>query len=146
MELKSNQVNLNNEQRIYVIPCGEGWSTYGFDYLAKKVTRHENELGLPNNKFEIGSMEMYNWYMELCEKSRQKWVETGKKSGVEIHHQLVHLVGKRVEVTQNGQKERFWVGKSTGWTPCLLRIKRSNSMGGDLISFDEKFDSIVVIR
>ena len=89
---------------------------------------------------------MYDLYLELSEKARLYWVETGRKLNVEINAQLANYHGKRVEVTQDGQKERFWVGKSTGWCPTLLRIKTRRSMGGDAISFDEKFDSIVVVR
>lgn len=38
---------------------------------------------------------------------------------------------ERVEVTyKDGTKERFWVGKSTGWKPCYLEIKKRNSYGG----------------
>jgi len=41
----------------------------------------------------------------------------------------------RVEITYNfgGQSEekiRCYIGKSTGWIPCYLEIKKSNSTGG----------------
>ena len=39
--------------------------------------------------------------------------------------------GERVEITyKDGTKERFYVGKSTGWKPTYLEIKKSNSYGG----------------
>ena len=39
--------------------------------------------------------------------------------------------GERVEVIEpDGTKNRFWVGKSTGWKPCYLEIKKRNSYGG----------------
>ena len=39
--------------------------------------------------------------------------------------------GERVEVIEpDGTKNRFWVGKSTGWKPCYLEIKRRDSYGG----------------
>ena len=40
--------------------------------------------------------------------------------------------GERVEVVyKSGEKERFYLGKSTGWKPIYLTIKKSNSMGGE---------------
>ena len=45
--------------------------------------------------------------------------------------QLIGLEGWRVEVvTTYGEKRRFYVGKSTGWRPCHLEVKLSNSHGG----------------
>lgn len=42
--------------------------------------------------------------------------------------------GERIEVTYtDGTKERFYVGKSTGWKPCYLMIKKSNSYGGEAV-------------
>jgi len=39
--------------------------------------------------------------------------------------------GERVEVTYKwGETERFYVGKSTGWKPIYLTIKRIDSSGG----------------
>ena len=42
--------------------------------------------------------------------------------------------GERVEVTFNYggsiEKERFYVGKSTGWKPIYIAIKKRNSSGG----------------
>lgn len=45
--------------------------------------------------------------------------------------------GQRIEVTYKwGEKERFYVGKSTGWKPIYLAIKKRNSNGGGGISCD----------
>lgn len=36
---------------------------------------------------------------------------------------------ERVEVIEpDGSKNRFWVGKSTGWKPCYLEIKISDTL------------------
>ena len=49
-----------------------------------------------------------------------------------------YLSGERVEVkTKYKTTERFYVGKSTGWTPCYLKIKNTNSNGGEAIGKDE---------
>lgn len=52
--------------------------------------------------------------------------------------------GERVEVTYtDGAKERFYVGKSTGWKPVYLEIKRRDSHGGGMIMLnDEAVQSI----
>lgn len=50
---------------------------------------------------------------------------------------------ERVEVTyQSGEKERFYVGKSTGWKPVYLAIKKRNSWGGIGVSRAENVKSI----
>ncbi len=42
--------------------------------------------------------------------------------------------GERVEVTYaDGETERFYVGKSTGWKPIYLAIKTSRSHGGGAV-------------
>lgn len=46
--------------------------------------------------------------------------------------------GERVEVIEkDGTKNRFWVGKSTGWKPCYLEIKKRNSYGGEMAYIPE---------
>ena len=43
-----------------------------------------------------------------------------------------YLSGERVEVIEeDGRKKRFYVGKSTGWKPIYLEIKRKDSSGGE---------------
>lgn len=43
----------------------------------------------------------------------------------------------RVEVTYKwGEKERGYIGLSTGWKPCWLLIKKSNSFGGTALLQD----------
>lgn len=42
--------------------------------------------------------------------------------------------GERVEITyKDGENERCYIGKSTGWKPVYLCIKYSNSTGGSVI-------------
>ena len=49
--------------------------------------------------------------------------------------QLKGLEGHRVEATTgSGETRRFIVGKSTGWAPIHLEIKKSNSFGGGTAS------------
>ncbi len=54
--------------------------------------------------------------------------------------QLVGLEGWRVEVTENGTKRRFIVGRSTGWRPCHLEMSRRNAIGGS--SAERAYDTV----
>lgn len=59
---------------------------------------------------------------------------------------LIGLEGCRVEVTNaEGEKRRFWVGKSTGWVPCHLEIARTNCYGGPAV-FDDFGDNVRIVR
>ncbi len=59
--------------------------------------------------------------------------------------QLVGLEGYRVEVVDViGHRRRFIVGRSTGWRPCHLEIKRRDSSGG--MSADPKYASVRAIE
>lgn len=49
----------------------------------------------------------------------------------DLRPELVGLEGCRIEATDaEGNRYRFIVGRSTGWKPIHLEIKRSNSLGG----------------
>lgn len=55
--------------------------------------------------------------------------------------QLLNHEGWRVEVvTTYGETRRFYVGRSTGWKPCHLEIKRRDSDGG--FSAEYKYQSV----
>jgi hypothetical protein len=52
-------------------------------------------------------------------------------SGLDARLTPFYKSGERVEVEyKDGTKDRFYVGKSRGWKPCYLEIKKSNSWGG----------------
>lgn len=49
-----------------------------------------------------------------------------------LNPELIPYEGKRIEARDRyGDVTRFWVGRSTGWRPCHLAIKRSDAHGGD---------------
>ena len=60
--------------------------------------------------------------------------------------QLQPYKGDRVEVVdQGGETRRFWVGRSTGWSPIYLEVHNTRSLGG--APADERgYKSIRVIR
>lgn len=60
--------------------------------------------------------------------------------------ELIGLEGKRIEVVDcHGEKRRFWVGKSTGWTPVHLEIKTARSFGGQPVS-GTPFKSVTILK
>ena len=58
---------------------------------------------------------------------------------------LIGKEGARVEVvTTYGETRRFWVGRSSGWRPCHLEVKRSDSLCGD--PAEPSYASVRVVR
>ena len=132
METKNRKVTINKKQKLYVIPCGEdGYSCYGFDVVQHKRMLLADELGVPHVKYRTGSMKAYKEYMRLVEMARQKNEATGWRSQSDLYKPFIGNEGKRVEVVYTwGEKERFIIGRSTGWIPCHITIKRKDSYGG----------------
>ncbi len=55
--------------------------------------------------------------------------------------QLLGLEGWRVEVkTTYGETRRFIVGRSTGWRPCHIEVKRRTSFGG--VGAEREYESV----
>ena len=135
-------VTINNEQRLYVIPPGSGYSCYAFDVLARKTSALRKELGLSESQFPIGTVEAYNEYAETVALASK----SGKRFACELHPRLIGLEGYRIECTLYDERVRFNVGKSTGFIPCHLQIPNSRSLGGCGISPDAELGHIQVIR
>jgi len=59
--------------------------------------------------------------------------------------QLIGLEGFRVEVTcaDTGSKRRFWVQRSSGWTPCHIEMKLRTSRHG--MSADRRYAAVRII-
>ncbi len=139
--MSNKTVTVNEEQKLFVIPCGEGYSCLGFDVCEDRAVRLGSKLV---NKFgysvrapEVkGTIARYNQYQEYVEFARVQNEKTRWQSSSELTPELVGFEHKRVEVVhqwpnQQPEKTRFIVGKSTGWIPCHLEIKtRRNISGG----------------
>jgi hypothetical protein len=54
-------------------------------------------------------------------------------SGLDSRLWQFYEANQRVEITFEWGKERGYIGKSIGWKPCWLLIKKSNSSGGEAI-------------
>lgn len=139
------RVTLNRKQKLYVIPCGKGFSCYGFKNCIEERDALAKELDLKINFGKIGTMLAYHELEMLRDVARTKHQETGWRSKTGLTPQLIGLEGKRVEVeTADGERKRFIVGKSTGWIPCHLEIMRSNSSGGGSV-YGAPFKSVRVL-
>lgn len=136
------QVTIDAEHRLYVIPhAGGGYTCYGFDNAADELERIAIEL-VGRGKavegfidavkvFEKGSLSLWDALMAARESLRKVCEEQGERAVCGLSPQLMGLEGHRVEaLTKYGERRRFIVGKSTGWMPCHLEIKRIDSSGG----------------
>ena len=135
-------VTINAVQELYVIPSYDrgkvsGYSCLGFDYLLQRANavadwliregQHATRIPAEGR----GTPRAYASYLALMSQGSTYNRTTGKRCDGELEPQLIGLENKRVEVTYNdGRTERFWVGKSCGWMPCHLEVKRRDSTGG----------------
>jgi hypothetical protein len=131
---------INRTQRLYVMPCGDGFSCYGFDVLHRKTQGLARwlcraDLAPPARR---GTVKAWKAWQAALEAAHAHHKATGARCDMELTPALTGLEGHRVEVTAPGQEpRRFWVGKSTGWTPCHLEIARRDSHGGGAVYLPE---------
>lgn len=134
--------SINVEQKLYVLKSGHGgYSCLGFD-VAEKWARGvlawlPNPDALPLDA-KPGTAEHYAQYCAIMEIGAAHNRVTGKRCPALLIPQLIGLEGRRVEIkTREGERSRFWVGKSTGWLPIHLEIKTRASSGGGGVYFPE---------
>jgi hypothetical protein len=145
--MKIENVTLNEEQRLYVIPAYRGFSCLGFDVAEKWVVAICGEMNRPDllPKSKPGTLEHFDDYQTALEAARTHNARTGYRFTFDLTPQLVGLEGKRVEVVDcYGETRRFYVGKSTGFIPVHLEIARCNSTGGGAVT-GAPFKSVYVV-
>lgn len=130
--------SINSEQRLYVIECGSGYTCLGFDVAEQRL--QDVLAWLPNDmrpnapasdRIPTGTQKHYAYYRRVMDAGAEYAAKTKTRCPALLTPELIGLEGKRVEVTTpTGDKSRFYVGKSTGWLPIHLEIKRRNSSGG----------------
>ena len=126
--------SINVESRLYVLKCGPSISCLGFDVAERRRRDFLTWLKLPYSPAEVGTAAAYDAYREAADLVLNRYNRTGERCPCELTPQLIGLEGRRVEVTApDGTRERFYVGKSTGWIPCHLAIARRNSSGGPAV-------------
>jgi len=143
-----NRVDLNLENRLYILHFSGGYTCLGFDVCFEKATFMAKELNKPApvmGETADGLRIMYEYYTELEDLVIAKNAETGWQSKCWLTPQLIGLERKRVEVIDcYGEKRRFIVGKSTGAAPCHLELSNISSKGGGAVT-GAPFQSLKVI-
>lgn len=147
--------SINEEQRLYVLKCGDGYTHLGFDVCESRSLRYlawlesmgrgfTSDIGATIRK--KGTKEAYEAYEMICRVAREWSGKTGMRCPAELTEQLIGLEHKRVEVVDKyGETRRFIVGKSTGWAPVHLEIETSKSSGGSAV-MGAPFQSVRVIK
>lgn len=134
-------MRINTEQRLYVIEAGKGFTCLGFDYTEKRLRAVAAWMGwTPQDIGNAvpGTEEHYARYQMVMREGEKFARENATRCPVELDPRLDGLLGSRVEVTTpDGEKSRFWVGKSTGWMPCYLEVKTKRSRGGGTVYLPE---------
>ena len=137
-------VTVNQEQKLYVIPCGDGYTCLGFDVCRERAERLALSLRLPSPASQPGTLELYAEYQELTRRAWIRFESTGEKTLCELSPQLSGLKGKRVEVLDEyGETRRFTVGQSMGFIPVNLEISRRGD--GDGFAASRNYESVRVI-
>ena len=132
-----NLHSINKEQEVFVFQEGKYFSCLGFQVVLKKGKKLAEEMGIVCPKFRKGSKASLKFYRKMTDLAFKRHKQTGWKSKSDLFEPFIGNEGKRVEVTYNwGETERFIIGKSTGWIPCHLVIKKSNSSGGTSVLAD----------
>lgn len=124
---------INREQRLYVIPCGSGFSCLGFDVAKRKTASVAEWLQRPDlmPPARVGTVKAWRAYQAAMRAGAMAASTTGQKCEADLTPALRGLEGRRVEVIAPGENpRRFYVGKSTGWLPIHLEIARRDSHGG----------------
>ncbi len=150
MSTIERNVTINHDDGLYVIHFESGYSCLGFDVCLERAGRICLELimrGILSSDYmdgvdtTRGSLAAYDTMVNLQDMLRSAVEGSGEQAVCELSPQLVGLEGHRVEaVDRLGVTRRFIVGKSMGWMPCHLEIKRSDSLGGD--PADREYQSI----
>lgn len=126
--------SINRQQRLYVLTCGTGFSCLGFGVCEDRKRALAAELGMKLAGHRPGTRAAYTEYQRLVDHAARRHRETGWRSESELTPQLKGLEGHRVEVvTSWGERERFIVGRSTGFIPCHLALRRRDSSGGPAV-------------
>lgn len=129
-------MKVNKEQKLYVIESGNGYSCWRFKVLFNKV----NRLALEYNRVDLsvkylGTKKVYTNYLKLLKIAEKRFKTENYKSKSDLIPEFIGKEGKRVEVvTSYNEKQRYIIGKSSGFIPCHLEIKKRNSIGGGSVT------------
>lgn len=122
---------IDRKRRLYVLRHGDGYSCLGFEVAERKRRAVLQWLGAEPEPMRLGTKKHFAAYEAAMRRGRQHNAATGLRCMADLEPALRGLEGKRVEVVApDGERNRFYVGRSTGWFPCHLEIKTRRSTGG----------------
>jgi hypothetical protein len=127
-----SDITTNDDQKLYVIPAGGGYSCLGYTYAYDTAVKVAQWCGCEPPREDLkGTEEGYADYLRVMSAGDAYNRRTHKRCFAGLVPELDGLEGCRVEVTRSdGSKYRFWVGMSTGWYPCHIEVLRRDSSGG----------------
>ena len=129
----NDTISINKKQQLYVINYGNNYSCLGFDVVNNKIIALCNVLNIKNICKYKGTKKAYTFYSKLLKIAH----ETNKTFDIELYKPFIGNEGSRVEIVYNwGDVERGIIGKSTGFMPCHILLKRCDSIGGGSILKD----------
>lgn len=140
-------VTYNADQKLYVIPCGKGYSCLGYEVAYDRAYRLRCWLTEKGEPVPPGipeaPMARYTYLEELQKQAKRFCDANNIRCTAELHPLLTGKEGKRARYTYaDGKRKSFIVGKSTGWLPCHLEILTRRSSGGGAISHAAKFPDL----
>jgi hypothetical protein len=157
----TKDITLNEEQKLYVIPSGSGYSCLGFDYAFKQATTladaiaakrpdlAEQALDQKPDTADWGTMAVYNGYRNLTSLLSREKVDLGTWFDPETHPEVrrqleLALKGKYRLRIEYGDRETGQahddrpnsgtISRSMGPMKVPLLIRSTRSYGGDVIS------------
>jgi len=135
--------SINEDQKLYVIHCGDGFSCYGFDVLHRKATAVAAWSKVVPPLMGPGTRAHFEWCAEVMEHGAKFAAKTGARCDADLTPELIGLEGARVEVkTPDGETSRFWVGKSTGWMPVPFGDQNAPKLGGRSSVFSGRLECL----
>lgn len=145
--LKTREIAVNEERRLFVIPAGDGLTTYGFDNCfrdAKELSRRLGAADLEPHEAEIGTLKQYGQYRELIGRASTvdlgTWFTPGTPPEVQAILENARRTGQklRMELGDPATGQRWGddaqvglIGRSTGTLKIPLLLASSRSTGGE---------------
>ncbi|EHB8435919.1 hypothetical protein ACK85N_004665 [Salmonella enterica] len=89
---------INKEQQLYVLKCGNGLSSYGFDVLHKKAAAVADWLGVEAPVAALGTEEHFEQCAELMRRGQVYANASRKCCPGNLSPQLIGLEGCRCQI------------------------------------------------
>lgn len=139
-------ITLNDTQRLFVIPCGGGFSCLGFDVAFKYLQHYAQKLRLlPPDPADIGTLKQYDQYCEaqhafIATNPQETCFEPGTPVAVQAYLETYRKSNARIRIfTGDTETGRDWmnendvigrIGRSMG--PLKVPLLCTDNSGGGL--------------